>query len=126
MCKFYKTTMCVSRESSDLKNLDTVSDPAFLLSCIFSAIKAGKAAAEEREDALQGSLRVRQGEGRPAFSTGPQRQQWGRGGRVFGEGALGHRGEREICTHTHAVRYSYAQACLSNLVNHFPLNKGSS
>lgn len=49
-------------------------EPSFPVSCVSSAVKAGEAAAEEREDSLQGPLRVEQGEGRPTFSTGPQRQ----------------------------------------------------
>jgi len=63
------------------------------LSCVFSAVKAGEAAAEEREDALQGPLRVGPGEGPPTFQTGPQRQQWSRRRRVVREGVLGEQGE---------------------------------
>lgn len=44
-----------------------------------SAVQAGEAAAEEREDALQGPVRVQQGERRAASPPGPQRQQRGRG-----------------------------------------------
>lgn len=57
--------------------------------------KAGEAAAEEREDSLQGPLRVGQREGRPAAPTRPQRQQWSRGRCVVREGGLAGRAEGE-------------------------------
>ncbi|KAA8594534.1 hypothetical protein FQN60_011669 [Etheostoma spectabile] len=52
-------------------------------------VQAGEAAAEEREDALQGPLGVEQGKTRFTFPTGPQRQQWSRRGCVIREGDLG-------------------------------------
>lgn len=51
-------------------------NPSFSVSCASSAGKAGEAAAEEREDTLQGPLGVEQGERRATVPTGPQRQQW--------------------------------------------------
>lgn len=83
--------------------------------CVSSAVETGEAAAEEREDALQGPLGIRQGEGCCAFPTRPQCQQWGGGRRVFGEGALGQWGEGAfrrqkgvqsltLHSHTHTLR----------------------
>lgn len=71
------------------------------LFCLFafpSAGEAGEAAAEEREDSLQGPLRAGQGEEQPAAPTRPQRQQWRRGRRVVREGGLEGRGQ-EAETH---------------------------
>lgn len=50
--------------------------------------EAGEAAAEEREDSIQGPLRVGQGEEQPAAPTRPQRQQWSWGRCVVREGGL--------------------------------------
>lgn len=57
-----------------MKYLFCYDKPSLPVSCVPSAVKAGEAAAKEGEDALQGPLRVEQGERGPASPTGPQRQ----------------------------------------------------
>lgn len=57
-----------------MKYLFCYDKPSLPVSCVPSAVKAGEAAAKEGEDALQGPLRVEQGERGPTLPTGPQRQ----------------------------------------------------